>query len=146
MSRLPTLIYSRRSRSYVWFLPASTYTSTLPTSTPPGQTQSTATTQPASFTSYDRFNHSNRTAARPTRYTTHRSRAVGSYLSLEPVPTFLYATYRVNWKSTSAASYWSTASPCSPISKHTEIHFVHSINIFIQHHLEYLKNKNQFVQ
>lgn len=126
----PDTIYSRDSSSYGWFLPPSTYTSTPPPSTPPGQTQSTATAQTTSSTSSDRFNHSNRTAARPTPYTTHRSRAIGSnsssptpsgYLSLEPVPTSLYATYPTNWQSTSAASYWSTASPCSPISKH---HFV----------------------
>lgn len=69
------------------------------------------------------------TSARSAPYTTHRPRAISSnnslsppssssagYLSLDPVPSSIYANYP-NWQN-SSGSYWSTATPGSPISKY----------------------------
>lgn len=65
------------------------------------------------------------TSARSAPYTTHRPRAISNnslsppssssgYLSLDPVPSSIYANYP-NWQN-SSGSYWSTATPGSPIS------------------------------
>lgn len=65
------------------------------------------------------------TSARSAPYTTHRPRAISNnslsppasasgYLSLDPVPSSIYANYP-SWQN-STGSYWSTATPGSPIS------------------------------
>lgn len=110
----PDTIYSREGNGYGgWFLPPTSYPST-PAALPP----------PVQSTECVRYNHTNRNSVRTTPYTTHRPRAVSSssssppssgYLSLDPVPSSVYSTYPPNWQSTTAASYWSTANPASPI-------------------------------
>lgn len=110
----PDTIYSREGNGYGgWFLPPTSYPSTPAVLPPPVQSSECV-----------RYNHTNRNSVRTTPYTTHRPRAVSSssssppssgYLSLDPVPSSVYSTYPSNWQSTTAASYWSTANPASPI-------------------------------
>lgn len=135
----PDAIYSRDGSNYGWFLPpSSSYASSSPTPTasvvtnnrrqiehkPDNHQHETNTT-----TTCDRYGtvaSVRTTTARSAPYTTHRPRAVSNnslspptsssgYLSLDPVPSSIYASYP-NWQN-STASYWSTATPGSPISK-----------------------------
>lgn len=129
----PDNIYSRDSGSYGWFLPPTSYASVPSPSTPPVGSSAQSnnavlpiSNQSTSTISSERYSHSNRNSTnRSVPYTTHRPRAISSnsssppstgYLSLEPVPTSVYASYPTNWQSATAASYWSTANPGSPIS------------------------------
>lgn len=116
----PDAIYSRDGGGYGgWFLPPSSYPS-APAPLPSAPIQTNALSECV------RYNHASRNGTRPTPYTTHRPRAVSSssssppssgYLSLEPVPASVYSSYPSNWQNTTAASYWSTANPSSPVGK-----------------------------
>lgn len=161
----PDAIYSRDGSNYGWFLPpASSYASSSPTPSAPvgtahsrrqidnktdNQQHDTNTT-----TSCDRYGtvaSVRTTTARSAPYPTHRSRAVNNnslspppstssgYLSLDPVPSSIYATYP-NWQN-SSASYWSSAAPGSPISM---LFFLVFTLIFISYHMQ--KNQNKFVK
>lgn len=121
----PDAIYSRDSSSYGWFLPPSSYASAPSPSTPPGLAPGEISSNHSNaLVPTDRYNHNSRNLSRTAPYTTHRPRAISSsstsppstnYLSLEPVSTSMYASYPTNWQSTTAASYWSSANPGSPI-------------------------------
>lgn len=152
----PDAIYSRDGSNYGWFLPpSSSYASASPTPTAPVSAAHSRRQidhkpdnqqhEPNTTTSADRYGTVatvRTTTARPAPYTTHRPRAVSNnslsppssssgYLSLDPVPSSIYASYP-NWQN-SSASYWSTTTPGSPISKLpsnvTVIIFINSIQL-----------------
>lgn len=121
----PDTIYSREGSGYGgWFLPPTPYptaptTSALPP--PPPTAQPSAT-----MSECVRYNHCSRNSIRSSPYTTHRPRAISSssssppssgYLTLDPVPSSVYSSYPSSWQTTTAASYWSTANPASPIGR-----------------------------
>lgn len=132
----PDTIYSREGSGYGgWFLPPTSYPSAPPPSLPPPS----SAPQSNSLSECARYNHGNRSSMRSSPYTAHRPRAISSssssppssgYLTLDPVPSSVYSSYPSNWQTTTAASYWSTANPASPIGK--RIYVKHQWNIVIE--------------
>lgn len=144
----PDAIYSRDGSNYGWFLPpSSSYASSSPTSSATVGTahirrpmenktdnQQHDTNTTTSCERYGTVATIRTTSARSAPYTTHRPRAISNnslsppssssgYLSLDPVPSSIYASYP-NWQN-STASYWSTATPGSPISKYKLVFLSH---------------------